>query len=422
MNTTEYIVNLCKKAKQASRALVRMNSSQKNDILNTIADRFIKKQDFIQAQNQKDLDKAGDYGLTSAMVDRLTLTTARVKGMAECVREVAALPDPVGSLDKMWVRPNGLKVGIMRVPIGVVGIIYESRPNVTSDAAALCFKSSNAVILRGGKEAFFSNQAIVAIIQEVLEEKDVPKEAVSFIADTDRELVQIFLKQDESVDLVIPRGGRGLIEAVVNNSRIPVIKHYDGICHIYVDNQVDKQQATDILLNAKVQRPGVCNAMETLLINKDIANEYFGPFITALQEKNVKILGCEQCMKLASQNGLAIEEATEEDWKTEYVDYILSVKIVDGIEEAVEHINTYGSHHTDAILSTDYFKTKQFIEAVDSACVFANASTRFSDGHEFGLGAEIGISTNKLHARGPMGLEDLTTRKYIAIGENHCRN
>ncbi len=421
MEKEKYIESLCKEAKVAQRKLVKLNSEIKNKILFEIAEAFVKEKEYLQEENRKDLDKAEKYGLTKAMIDRLTLTEKRIKGMADCVREVAMLPDPVGSIDKMWTRPNGMKVGLMRVPIGVIGIIYESRPNVTSDAAALCFKSGNAVILRGGKEAFYSNQAIVKIIKDVLKKNDIPETAVQFVANTDRELVKILLKQDKYVDLIIPRGGRGLIETVVENSRIPVIKHYDGICHIYVDEEVDFNSAVEICINAKVQRPGVCNAMETLLVSEKIAEKFLPLIAKALIDKNVEIRGCEKTINILSKNNFSINRATQEDWKTEYLDLILSIKVVKDIDEAIEHINTYGSHHTDSILTDNYWKAKKFLEEVDSACVFVNASTRFSDGNQFGLGAEIGISTDKLHARGPMGLEDLTTRKYILIGENHIR-
>lgn len=337
--------------------------------------------------------------------------------MADGLRQVASLPDPVGEVVKMWKRPNGLMIGKMRVPIGVVGVIYESRPNVTADTAGLCIKSGNAVLLRGGSEAINSNRVIVDILKEACEEAGVPTDAVSFIDTTDRAAVEVMLKLDQYIDLIVPRGGEGLIRFVAENSRIPVVYHYKGVCHTYVDKYADLTMAEEICFNAKVQRPGVCNAMETMLVHKDVAEEFLPRICERLKEAGVEIRGCPETRKIVPWT----KEATEEDWYAEYLDLILAVKVVDSFEEAVEHINKYGSHHSDAIVTKDYERGMRFLREVDSAAVYVNASTRFTDGYEFGLGAEMGISTQKLHVRGPMGLEDLTCCKYVILGCGQIR-
>ncbi len=421
MEKEKYIQNLCREAKEAANQIMGISTEKKNKVLLKIAGALEERKKDLQAENNKDLEKGKESGLNQALLDRLELTDKRIGEMAQCLKEIAALPDPVGEVVNMKTRPNGMKVGRMRVPIGVVGIIYEARPNVTSDAAGLCFKSSNAIILRGGKEALHSNKAIVDIIKDVLVEEDLSAGCVQFIETPDRELVPILLKQNQWIDLIIPRGGKGLIQTVVENSHIPVIKHYDGICHIYVDDQVNFDHARQVTVNSKMQRLSVCNALESLLIHEKAAPQFLPAVARELHHQGVELRGCLQTREILEKENIPCPEATEEDWRTEYLDRILAVKIVPSIEKAVEHINTYGSHHTDSILTDSYWQSKYFIEHVDSACVFVNTSTRLSDGHQFGLGAEIGISTDKLHARGPMGLEDLTTTKYIVLGENHLR-
>ncbi len=421
MEKETYIINLCRKAREASQQIMGISADKKNRVLLRIARALEECKTTLQAENEKDLQAGKESGLSQALLDRLALTDKRIGEMAQCLEEIAALPDPVGEIINMKTRPNGMKVGKMRVPIGVIGIIYEARPNVTSDAAGLCFKSSNAIILRGGKEALYSNKAIVKLIQDVLTDEGLPAACVQFIDTPDRELVPLLLKQSKYVDLIIPRGGRGLIETVVENSRIPVIKHYDGICHIYVDEEVNMDNACTISVNSKIQRPSVCNALETLLINENIAWQFLPLVARELRRNGVELRGCQKTREILSTNDIPCQKAADEDWITEYLDLIIAIRIVKDIEEAIGHINEYGSHHTDSILTNSYWKSKKFIELVDSACVFVNASTRLSDGHQFGLGAEIGISTDKLHSRGPMGLEDLTTGKYILIGENHIR-
>ncbi|MDO9124344.1 MAG: glutamate-5-semialdehyde dehydrogenase, partial [Deltaproteobacteria bacterium] len=346
------------------------------------------------------------------------MTPAVIQAMAKGLREVSRLPDPVGEIVKMWRRPNGLTVGRMRIPIGVIGIIYESRPNVTADAAGLCLKSGNAIILRGGSEAFHSNQAIVHILQKALNKADVPEEAVQIFSRTEREAIQEMLQLEEEIDLIIPRGGEALIRFVATHSKIPVIKHYKGVCHIFVDETADPEMALRICLNAKVQRPGVCNAMETLLVHERIAGGFLPKIAEALRKEGVELRGCPQARKILS----GIKEAKEEDWYEEYLDLILSIRVVKGMEEALKHIATYGSLHTEAILTSDYQNAQRFLREANSSCVLVNASTRFNDGFELGLGAEMGISTSKLHAFGPMGLEELTTTKFIVYGEGQIRS
>ncbi len=351
------------------------------------------------------------------MIDRLKLTDAVIEGMAQGLREIAALPDPVGEVVKMWRRPNGLLVGKMRIPLGVIGVIYESRPNVTADAAALCLKAGNAVILRGGSEAINSNLAIARVLQGAMEEAGVPAEAVQVIPFTDRQAVEEMLRLEEYIDVIIPRGGEGLIRFVTERSRIPVIKHYKGVCHIFVDRTADLEMALEICFNAKVQRPGVCNAMETLLVDEGIAPRFLPPMAERFQAAGVELRGCPKTRDIIP----GVKEATEEDWYTEYLDLILAVRVVEGIDQAIAHILKYGSKHTEAIITSDYANAQRFLREVDSSTVLVNASTRFSDGYQFGLGAEIGISTTKLHAFGPMGVEDLTTTKFIVYGNGQIR-
>jgi glutamate-5-semialdehyde dehydrogenase len=351
------------------------------------------------------------------MMDRLRLTPAVIQAMANGLREVSRLPDPVGEVVRMWKRPNGLMVGRMRIPIGVIGIIYESRPNVTADAAGLCLKSGNSVILRGGSEAFHSNQAISRTLQKALVKVGIPKEAIQILSHQEREAIKELLQLEDEIDLIIPRGGEELIRFVATNSKIPVVKHYKGVCHIFVDKSADLEAATRICLNAKVQRPGVCNAMETLLVHEKVAASFLPRVAKALLKEGVELRGCPRTRKILSN----VKEATEEDWHQEYLDLILSIRVVGGIEEAIRHIGTYGSLHTEAIITSDYQDAQRFLREVHSSCVLVNASTRFNDGFELGLGAEIGISTSKIHAFGPMGLEELTTTKFIVYGEGQIR-
>jgi glutamate-5-semialdehyde dehydrogenase len=408
---------MAKQAKEVSRLLARLSTDTKNKALFEMADDLEKNQAFLIEENKKDLSAGEQAHLSSAMMDRLRMTPAVIQAMAKGLREVSRLPDPVGEIVKMWRRPNGLTVGRMRIPIGVIGIIYESRPNVTADAAGLCLKSGNAIILRGGSEAFHSNQAIVHILQKALNKADVPEEAVQIFSRTEREAIQEMLQLEDEIDLIIPRGGEALIRFVATHSKIPVIKHYKGVCHIFVDETADPEMALRICLNAKVQRPGVCNAMETLLVHERIAGGFLPKIAEALRKEGVELRGCPQTRKILS----GIKEAKEEDWYEEYLDLILSIRVVKGMEEALKHIATYGSLHTEAILTSDYQNAQRFLREANSSCVLVNASTRFNDGFELGLGAEMGISTSKLHAFGPMGLEELTTTKFIVYGEGQVR-
>lgn len=408
---------MAKQAKEVSRLLARLSTDTKNKALFEMADDLEKNQAFLIEENKKDLSAGEQAHLSSAMMDRLRMTPAVIQAMAKGLREVSRLPDPVGEIVKMWRRPNGLTVGRMRIPIGVIGIIYESRPNVTADAAGLCLKSGNAIILRGGSEAFHSNQAIVRILQKALNKADVPEEAVQIFSRTEREAIQEMLQLEEEIDLIIPRGGEALIRFVATHSKIPVIKHYKGVCHIFVDETADPEMALRICLNAKVQRPGVCNAMETLLVHERIAGGFLPKIAEALHKEGVELRGCPQTRKILS----GIKEAKEEDWYEEYLDLILSIRVVKGMEDALKHIATYGSLHTEAILTSDYQNAQRFLREANSSCVLVNASTRFNDGFELGLGAEMGISTSKLHAFGPMGLEELTTTKFIVYGEGQVR-
>jgi glutamate-5-semialdehyde dehydrogenase len=389
----------------------------KNKALLEMANNLERHQEWLIVENQKDLTVGKKSRLSSALIDRLRLTPSVIHGMAEGLREVARLPDPVGEVIKMWKRPNGLMVGRMRIPLGVIGIIYESRPNVTADAAGLCLKSGNSVILRGGSEAFHSNQAIGQILRKILAHIGLPQEAIQIFPHTEREAIREMLRLEDDIDLIIPRGGEELIRFVASHSKIPVVKHYKGVCHIFVDETADPEMATRICLNAKVQRPGVCNAMETLLIHEKVASRFLPKIGKALQKEGVELRGCPQTKKILSH----IKAAGEKDWFEEYLDLILSIKVVKGIQEAIDHIARYGSLHTEAIITSDYQNAQKFLKEVHSSCVLANASTRFNDGFELGLGAEIGISTSKLHAFGPMGLEELTTTKFIVYGEGQIR-
>ena len=408
---------LAQNARAAAHELAVVSGQAKQDALAGAAGLLReRRQDVIDA-NAKDLDAAPGYGLTSAAVDRLRLDPKRVEGMATAIEEVAALSDPVGEVIEGQVRPNGLSIQRVRVPLGVILFIYESRPNVTADAAALCLKSGNAVILRGGKEAFHSNQAIHAIIAEAVRAAGLPEAAVQVVETTDRAAVVHLLHLDDLIDVVIPRGGEGLIRAVARESTIPVIKHYNGVCHVYVDKWADLDMAEKIALNAKIQRPGVCNAMETLLVHKDVANALLPRLAARMREGGVELRGCQRTREVLPD----CAPATEEDWRTEYLELILSIKIVDSVSEAVYHINTYGSRHTDAIVTEHLGSAAAFVAGVDSSSVMVNASTRFSDGGEYGMGAEIGISTDKLHARGPCGLRELTTYKFVVRGSGQVR-
>jgi glutamate-5-semialdehyde dehydrogenase len=382
-----------------------------------MAEALVERSGFLIAENAKDLDQATRTGLPAAMIDRLVLQEAAIQGMAAGLREVAALPDPVGNITSMWRRPNGLLVGRMRIPLGVIGIIYESRPNVTADAAALCLKSGNAVILRGGSEAIHSNLAIAQILQNVLKKSNVPEAAVQIIPVTDRAAVQEMLQLEAYIDLIIPRGGEELIRAVVSQSRIPVIKHYKGVCHIFVDTGADLDMAVAICLNAKVQRPGVCNAMETLLVHAEAAALFLPVMAEKYRQAGVALRGCPKTRAILPD----IEEATQEDWYREYLDLVLAVRVVPDLDAAIAHIEQYGSLHTESIITQNYATAQRFLNEVNSSTVLVNASTRFSDGFELGLGAEIGISTTKLHAYGPMGLEELTTTKFIIYGNGQVR-
>ncbi len=411
------IRQLALEAKKAARVMANVPQDIKNNLLNRMAEALEAGMAELLPANEKDIIAGREKGLSSAMLDRLVLSEKRVADMASCLREVATLPDPVGEITGFKIRPNGIRVGRMRIPLGVIGIIYESRPNVTSDAAALCLKSGNAVILRGGSEAIHSNTAIGTLLKKELQAAGLPSEALQVVPTTDREAISELLKLEDCIDLIIPRGGEGLIRYVTQNSTIPVIKHYKGVCHTYVDAGADFAMAEDICINAKVQRPGVCNAMETLLVHQDTAAAFLPRMAAAFAQHNVELRGCEQTRRVLPQ----IKAATEEDWGAEYLDLILAVKVVANMDEAIKHIQTYGSDHTEVIVTRDYFNAQRFLREVNSSVVMVNASSRFSDGNQMGLGAEIGISTTKLHSFGPMGLEDLTTRKFVILGEGQIR-
>ncbi len=417
VTTREIVLAACRAARAASARIATATAPEKNAALAAMARGLRERADWLRMENRRDLDAAGSRGLSGAMLDRLTLTDARIEQMAAGIEEVIALPDPVGEIEKMGRRPNGLLVGRMRIPLGVIGIIYESHPNVTADAAALCVKSGNAVILRGGSEAICSNTAIGTILRDAMTAAGLPADSVAVVGRTDREAIDVMLGAEEYIDLIIPRGGEGLIRSVAEKSRIPVIKHYKGVCHVYVDEGADLAQAVAVCVNAKTQRPGVCNAMETLLVHEKAAPAFLPAVAEALKDRGVELRGCPRTVALVPW----AKPAAEEDWGAEYLDLILAVRVVPAMEDAVAHIRKYGSLHTEAILTKDYARAMRFVRAVDSSLVLVNASTRFNDGFELGLGAEIGISTTKLHAFGPMGLTELTTTKFIAFGDGQVR-
>jgi len=416
-NVRELVEGRARAAREAARALALASTKTKNDALLLMARGLEEKSAAIIEANRADLERARGQGHPRAFLDRLTLTDARIEEMAAAVRQVAGLPDPVGETVRAWRRPNGMEVGRVRVPIGVVAVIYESRPNVTADAAALCVKSGNACLLRGGREALQSNSVIAAILAKALEKAGLPPEAIGFIDVADRKAVEVLLGLDRYVDLIIPRGGEAFVRMVAERSSIPVLKHDKGLCHVYVDAGADLAMAAEIALNAKVQRPGVCNAMETLLVHQAVA-EPFLPVVTArLRDHGVEIRGCPRTREIVPW----VAPATPEDWGTEYLDLVLSIRVVEDFESAVAHIREYGSGLAEAIVTRDYARARRFVAEVDAACVLVNASTRLVDGHQFGMGAEMGISTSKLHARGPVGVEELTTTKFVVLGSGQLR-
>ena len=416
------ILDFGRRARAASRLLAQLPAARKNAALLAMADEIVARTATILAANEQDLTHARAHGLSGAMIDRLTLDKQRVEAMASGIRDVAALPDPVAEIIREWTSPNDLRISKVRVPIGVVGIIYESRPNVTSDAAVLCTKTGNATILRGGSESIHSNLAIAAALQEGGARAGLPNDSVLLIPSTDREAVRLMAEMDRYIDLIIPRGGKALIEAVVSAARMPVIKHSDGICIVYVDKAADLDMAVEIAVNAKTQRPGVCNAIETVLVHREVAPDFLRKLAPRFSEKKVELRADELTFgKLADLDYQPLRHATEEDWRTEFLDLILAIRAVDSPEEAIAHVGQFGSHHSDCIVTRDEATAEQFLREVDSATVYWNASTRFTDGGEFGFGAEIGISTDKLHARGPMGLEELTTYKYAIRGAGQVR-
>jgi glutamate-5-semialdehyde dehydrogenase len=404
-------------ARGASRVMAAASTEAKNQALLYTAEAIEANQKQLASANAKDLATGKAKGLSAAMLDRLELTPARIENIIEGLQQVAALVDPVGSISDLRYMPSGIQVGRMRVPLGVIGIIYESRPNVTAEAASLCLKSGNATILRGGSEAIHSNQAIAACISEGLKKAGLPAAAVQVVETTDREAVGHMITMPEYVDVIVPRGGKGLIERISQDARVPVIKHLDGVCHVFIDDGADMTKAVNIALNAKTHRYGVCNAMETLLVAESMAEEFLPQIMQVYDEKEVELRGCEKTQAILP----GIAAATSEDWETEYLAAILSIKVVSGLDEAIEHINAHGSQHTDTIVSEDYARGMRFLREVDSSSVMINASTRFADGFEYGLGAEIGISTDKIHARGPVGLEGLTSQKYIVLGDGQIR-
>ena len=419
---TELMQDYGRRARAAARVLARVGTGQKNAGLLAMADAMMGRMEGILEANAGDIEKAAKDGLTGAMLERLTLSARRVEGMAEGVRQVAALEDPVGKVIKEWTRPNGLRIAKVRVPIGVIGIIYESRPNVTSDAAVLCTKTGNATILRGGSESIRSNVAIAEALQAGAAAAGLPGDSVLLIPRTDREAVKLMAEMDKYIDLIVPRGGHALIETVVANARMPVIKHYHGVCITYVDKDADLEMAAEVVVNAKAQRPGVCNALETVLVHRAVAEAFFAKAAGLLAEKKVEVRGDETVLRVLGRVRYPkVKAVTEEDYTTEYLDYIMAAKVVDSAEDAMEHIERYGSHHSDCIVTGNEATAEEFLNGVDSATVYWNASTRFTDGAEFGFGAEIGISTDKLHARGPMALEELTTYKYLIRGTGQIK-
>jgi glutamate-5-semialdehyde dehydrogenase len=418
MNLSAHISKIARAAKSASRLLALTTTQEKGRALQLMARALVSQSSYIIRENAKDLALAHSAKYAPALIDRLTLNEKRIKAMADAVLETAKLKDPIGDVLETIKRPNGLVIKKIRVPLGVVGIIYESRPNVTSDCAALCLKSGNAAILKGGREAIFSNKAIFKVLKSTLAKTKIPANALQLIESTDRSAVHELLKLDEIIDVIVPRGGEELIRFVVENTRIPVVKHYKGVCHVYVSKKADLNMAHAITMNAKTQKPGVCNAMETLLVDKSVAGKFLPAMIADLQKAGCEIRGDESTRRIV-QDG--VKKAAKEDWSTEYLDLILSVRVVDGLNQAVEHINAFGSHHSDAIVTKDKKEAQAFLDQVDSACVYVNASTRFTDGFEFGFGAEVGISTDKLHVRGPMALEGLTSYKYEVYGSGQIR-
>lgn len=417
MSLKNEILRMAQEARDASHVLANLPTSAKNSALEGMAEALLKSASSLKKANAVDVRGARKAKLSSAMIDRLTLSDGVIRAMADSLKEVALLPDPVGEVSKMWKRPNGLWVGKMRIPLGVIGIIYESRPNVTSDAAGLCLKAGNAVILRGGSEAIHSNLAIAGILQRVGKEHGIPPGAIQVIPTTSRRAVEEMLQLEEYIDVLIPRGGEDLIRFVVSHSKIPVIKHYKGVCHVFVDATADLSMAETICYNAKVQRPGVCNAMETLLVHREAALRFLPSMAEKFRTAGVELRGCPETRRLLK----SIKAAKEDDWTAEYLDLILAVRVVADLDEALEHIRRYGSAHTDSIVTADYANAQRFLKEVQSSTVLVNASTRFSDGFQLGLGAEIGISTSKLHAFGPMGVEDLTTCKFIVYGSGQIR-
>ena len=416
-NVKDYMQSLGRQARAASRAMALADTNAKNRALENIATAILLDSARLLAANAKDVAAAQADGLDAASIDRLTLTEKTIKGMAEGLRQIAALPDPIGEISDLKFRPSGIQVGKMRVPLGVIGIIYESRPNVTADAAGLCLKSGNAAILRGGSEALHSNQAIAACVHQGLREAGLPETAVQVVNTTDRAAVGELITMKEYVDVIVPRGGKGLIARISDEARIPVIKHLEGICHVYIDDEADLKKAVRIADNAKTHRYGVCNAMETLLVNANVAAQVLPELCAIYLKKGVELRGDEAARAVVAQ----MKTATEEDWRTEYLAPILAVRVVADLDAAIAHINTYGSQHTDSIVTENYSKAMRFLREVDSSSVMVNASTRFADGFEYGLGAEIGISTDKIHARGPVGLEGLTSQKYIVLGSGQIR-
>ena len=417
MDLKAYTDRLARKAATARWSLTLASTVAKNSALLKLCEKISANRDFLLKENEKDLEAARRAGQAPAFIDRLRLNERRIKGLIEAARTVAGLPDPVGEVIAGYTRPNGLRIQKVRVPLGVIFFIYESRPNVTVDAAALCLKSSNAVILRGGSEAINSNLALYKLIREALKEADLPEESVQMVKTTDRAAVGLFLQKAGQIDLVIPRGGKGLIERIARESKIPVIKHFEGVCHTYVDKEADLALAEKVSFNAKVQRPGICNAMETLLVHEKVARRFLPRMAKRLQAAGVELRGCPKTRKILP----GIKRATKADWATEYLDLILSIRVMSSLDEAIEHIQKYGSAHSDAIITTDLQAADKFVQEVDSSAVFVNTSTRFNDGGEFGLGAEIGISTDKLHARGPMGLAELTSYKWVVYGQGQVR-
>jgi glutamate-5-semialdehyde dehydrogenase len=417
MDIKQFVFSRAMEAKEGAKSLARASSKQKNQVLIKMAKAVKNRAEELISENKKDIEYAEKKGLSKALIDRLALNEKRINEMAEGLREVTQLPDPVGEITKMWQRPNGMTVGRMRVPIGAIGIIYESRPNVTADATSLCLKAGNAVILRGGSEAINSNRAIVNIMRDTARKEGIHEGAITFIDTPDREAIMEMLKLEGIVDLIIPRGGEGLIKTVTQHSRIPVLKHYKGVCHVFVDRDADLSMAEEICFNAKVQRPGTCNAMETMLVDESIAGKFLPGMLKKFKDAKVELKGCPKTLSIYPD----IMKVKEEDFYKEYLDLILNVRVVRDIDEAMEHIAKYSSAHSDAIVTMDYNKAMKFLRGVDSSAVFVNASTRLNDGYQFGLGAEIGISTDKIHARGPMGLEELTCTKFIVFGSGQLR-